>query len=179
MRILIDTNILFSAVLNSNGIPRKAFNKAVSIPNIRIVSYQSLEELVTSFSTKLPTKTHLLESFLVAMLTSIELVTAPKDKLDSEDNIRDIDDRTIYRAAVKAKADIILTGDNDLLESGITSPQIMTAREFIHLLPTKHLRYNLLMYLPHDMKKFPLAFLPAPLHSILFFLSQHHPQNPL
>ena len=133
MRILIDTNILFSAVLSSNGIPRKAFNKAVSLPNVGIISYQSLEELVTSFCTKFPTKTHLLESFLVATLTSIELITTPKDKLDNEDAIRDIDDRTIYRAAVKAKADIILTGDKDLLESGITSPQIMTAREFLEI----------------------------------------------
>jgi len=133
MRILIDSNILFSAVLSSNGIPRKAFNKAVSLPNAGIISYQSLEELVTSFCTKFPTKTHLLESFLVSALTSIELITTPKDKLDNEDAIRDIDDRTIYRAAVKAKADIILTGDKDLLESGITSPQIMTAREFLEI----------------------------------------------
>ena len=133
MRVLIDTNILFSAVLNSNGIPRKAFNKAVSLPNTGIVSYQSLEELVTSFCTKFPSKSHLLESFLVTTLTSIELVTTPKNKLYDEDAIRDIDDRTIYRAAVKANADIILTGDKDLLESGIISPQIMTAREFLSL----------------------------------------------
>lgn len=133
MRVLIDTNILFSAVLNSNGIPRKAFNKAVSLPNTGIVSYQSLEELVTSFYTKFPSKSHLLESFLVTTLTSIELVTTPKSKLYDEYAIRDIDDRTIYRAAVKANADIILTGDKDLLESRIVSPQIMTAREFLNL----------------------------------------------
>lgn len=138
MRILIDTNILFSAVLSSNGIPRKAFNKAVSLPNVGIISYQTLEELVTSFHTKFPTKTHLLESFLVSTLTSVELVTTPKDKIDNENSIRDIDDRTIYRAAVKAKADIILTGDKDLLESGITSPQIMTAREFLEINESMH-----------------------------------------
>ena len=133
MRILIDTNILFSAVLSSDGTPRKAFNKAVSLPNTGIVSYQSLEELITSFHNKLPTKSYLLESFLVATLTSIELVTTPKDKHNDEDAIRDLDDRTIFRAVVKARADIILTGDKDLLESGITSPQIMTAREFLEL----------------------------------------------
>lgn len=133
MRVLIDTNILFSAVLSSSGIPRKAFNKAVSLPNTGIISYQSLEELVTSFCNKFPTKSHLLESFLAATLASIELVSIPKDKLIDEDAIRDTDDRTIYRAAVKANADIILTGDKDLLESGITSPQIMTAREFLTL----------------------------------------------
>lgn len=133
MRILIDTNILFSAVLRSDGTPRKAFNKAVSVPNIGIVSYQSLEELTNSFYAKLPTKLHLLEHFLVTSLDALELVAIPDSKVDDEDKIRDIDDRTILRAAAKAKADIILTGDKDLLESGITSPQIMTAREFLEL----------------------------------------------
>ena len=133
MRVLIDTNILFSAVLNTDGIPRKAFNKAVSLPNTGLISYQSLEELVTSFCTKFPDKTHLLESFLVATQTSIELVITPNSKLDVEDSIRDPDDRTIYRAAVKANADVILTGDKDLLESGISSPQIMSARKFLEM----------------------------------------------
>lgn len=133
MRILIDTNILFSAVLKFEGTPRKAFNKAVSLPNTGIVSYQSLEELVNSFYSKLPTKVHLLERFLVTSLSTFELISIPQDKIDDEAKIRDIDDRTILRAAVKAKADIILTGDKDLLESGITSPQIMTAREFLEL----------------------------------------------
>ena len=133
MRILIDTNILFSAVLKFEGTPRKAFNKAVSLPNTGIVSYQSLEELVNSFYAKLPIKVHLLEHFLVTSLSTFELISIPQDKIDDESKIRDIDDRTILRAAVKAQADIILTGDKDLLESGITSPQIMTAREFLEL----------------------------------------------
>lgn len=133
MRILIDTNILFSAVLNAKGTPRKAFNKAVSLPNTGIVSYQSLEELTTSFYKKLPTKLHLLEQFLVSSLSTLELVSVPENSLNDELKIRDLDDRTIFRAAVNAKADIILTGDKDLLESGITSPQIINAREFLNL----------------------------------------------
>ena len=32
MRVLIDTNILISAALNSNGTPYRAFIKAVSYP---------------------------------------------------------------------------------------------------------------------------------------------------
>lgn len=66
-------------------------------------------------------------------MCGVELVSTPNKYIDAEDNIRDPDDRTIYRAAIKAKADIILTGDKDLLESGITSPQIITAREFLNL----------------------------------------------
>lgn len=33
MNVFLDTNILISAVLNSNSIPAKAFIKAVSFPN--------------------------------------------------------------------------------------------------------------------------------------------------
>lgn len=42
MRVLIETNILFSAALYLNSVPQRAFEKAVSLPNIGIVSYQSL-----------------------------------------------------------------------------------------------------------------------------------------
>lgn len=133
MRILIDTNILFSAALHPDGTPRKAFNKAASLPNTGIISYQSLEELVNSFYIKLPAKLHLLQHFLVTSLGSLELVPVPQNSISTENQIRDVDDRTIFRAAVSANADIILTGDKDLLESGITLPQIMTAREFLNL----------------------------------------------
>lgn len=133
VRILIDTNILFSVALYPNSVPQKAFEKAVSLPNIGIVSYQSLEELASVFHRKLPNKLSCLEHFLVTYLCGVELISTPDTYINTESKIRDFDDRTIYRAAVKANADIILTGDKDLLESGITSPQIMTAREFLDL----------------------------------------------
>lgn len=133
MRILIDTNILFSAALFPNSAPHRAFEHATALPNIAIISYQSLEELASVFYKKAPNKISLLEQFLVTSLCGIELIAVPSDYIDLESQIRDIDDRTIYRAAVNAKADIILTGDKDLLESGITSPQILTAREFLDL----------------------------------------------
>ena len=138
MRILIDTNILFSVALYPNSTPQKAFELAVSPPNTAIVSYQSLEELASVFHKKLPNKISLLEHFLVTYLCGVELIAVPNTYINFEMKIRDIDDRTIYRAAVKAKADIILTGDKDLLESGITSPQIMTAREFLEINDSMH-----------------------------------------
>lgn len=133
MRILIDTNILFSAALYPNSAPHRAFELAVSLPNIGIVSYQSLEELTTVFHKKFPSKIALLEHFLVTSLCGIELIAVPNGYMNLESKIRDFDDRTTYRAAVKANADIILTGDKDLLESGISLPQILTAREFLEL----------------------------------------------
>lgn len=37
MRVLIDTNILVSAVLSPNGTPYKAFLEAVTYPNKRVI----------------------------------------------------------------------------------------------------------------------------------------------
>lgn len=38
---------------------------------------------------------------------------------------------TLHRAAILAKADILLTGDKDFLESGIDHPIAMTPAEFL------------------------------------------------
>lgn len=35
------------------------------------------------------------------------------------------------RSAIEVKADIVLTGDKDFLESGIKNPTIMTPAEFL------------------------------------------------
>lgn len=48
-----------------------------------------------------------------------------------EEKIRDVNDRPILRAAIHAKADILLTGDKDFLESGLYNPKIMTAADFL------------------------------------------------
>lgn len=40
-------------------------------------------------------------------------------------------DRPILRAAIEAKADVLLTGDKDFLESGVKNPKIMTPAEFL------------------------------------------------
>ncbi len=42
----------------------------------------------------------------------------------TETQIRDVDDRPILRAAIEAKADVLLTGDKDFLESGVKIRQL-------------------------------------------------------
>ena len=49
MKILIDTNILISAILNPNGLPQKAITEATTPPNIGILSFQSIEEAYGTF----------------------------------------------------------------------------------------------------------------------------------
>ena len=76
-------------------------------------------------------KISLLEHFLSIVLMAMEVVSTPNEELEEESYIRDVADRPILRAALNAKADILLTGDKDFLESGVTNPKIMTAAEFI------------------------------------------------
>ena len=75
----------------------------------------------------------MLEKFLAYSLSVIEVTTTPEMEEDAEKLIRDVKDRPILRAALNAKADVLLTGDKDFLESGVTDPKIMTAAEFLEM----------------------------------------------
>ena len=89
MRILIDTNILISAALNSHGTPYKAYLKAVTYPNKGIICDQNIEELWRIFNRKFPTKISMLEKFLAYSLSVIEVATTPEMEEDAEKLIRD------------------------------------------------------------------------------------------
>lgn len=130
MRVLIDTNILISAALSSQGTPYRAFVKAVSYPNHGLVCEQNIDEMRRIFNRKFPQKIQALEGFLSLALLTLEVVPMPLEENILEDRIRDVNDRPILRAALHAKADILLTGDKDFLESGIDIPKIMTAADF-------------------------------------------------
>ncbi len=131
MRILIDTNVLISAILNPEGTPFQAYLKAVSFPNHALICDQNIEELKRIFNKKFPKRIDALNRFLSIALLSIEIVQIPTDENDSESLVRDAADRPILRAAINANADILLTGDKDFLESGIDHPQILTPAQFL------------------------------------------------
>lgn len=133
MIVFLDTNILISAALNSKGVPYQAFLKAVTYPNKAIICEQNLVEIKNVFQRKFPDKLKLLEQFLALALQVIELVPIPYVVNNNEILIRDVADRPILRAAICAKADIVLTGDKDFLESDIRRPKMMTASQFINL----------------------------------------------
>ena len=134
MRVLIDTNVLISAALRTDGIPWMAYQKAASYPNHGLICEQNVDELKRIFNKKFPHRLASLDKFLSIALLTLELVSVPDSELTEEALIRDVKDRPILRAAVKAKADVLLTGDKDFLESGIDNPAIMTPAEFLRLI---------------------------------------------
>ena len=132
MRILIDTNVLISAALSANGTPFQAYIKATSYPNHGLICEQNVDEMKRIFNKKFPQRLESLNKFLSIALLTLELVPIPTDENLSELQIRDVNDRPILRAAINAKADILLTGDKDFLESGLENPVIMTPVGFLN-----------------------------------------------
>ena len=131
MRVLIDTNVLISAALNPNSPTAEAYRKAASYPNHGMICEQNVDEIKRIFNKKFPSKLSALDRFLATALMTLELVPIPEEEAVSEEQIRDVNDRPILRAAIEAGADILLTGDKDFLDSGVENPMIMTPGEFI------------------------------------------------
>ncbi len=131
MRVLIDTNVLISAALSAKGVPFRAYAKAAAYPNRGLICEQNVDEMKRIFNKKFPNRLAALDKFLSVALMTLELVPIPTDENASETQIRDLNDRPILRAAIHAKADVLLTGDKDFLESGLENPMIMTPDEFL------------------------------------------------
>ena len=131
MRVLIDTNVLISAALSASGVPYQAYIKAASYPNHGLICEQNVDEMKRVFNKKFPMRLAALDRFLSTALLTLELVPVPVDEDVSESQIRDVKDRPILRAALMAKADILVTGDKDFLESGLEHPEIMAPAEFL------------------------------------------------
>lgn len=105
--------------------------KAASYPNRGLICEQNVDEMKRIFNKKFPTRLASLDKFLSVALLTLELVPIPTEEDISETQIRDVNDRPILRAAIEAKADVLLTGDKDFWESGVENPKIMTPAEFL------------------------------------------------
>lgn len=136
MRCLVDTNILISAALFPDSVPARAFMKAVSPPHGAVICDCSLDEMRRVYNRKFLHKIPDFERFLSLLTLSVEIVSAPEETRGDpreEQKLRDPNDRPIYRAALSAGVDGILTGDKDFLDSGIVYPKMITAVEFVRM----------------------------------------------
>ena len=133
MKVMLDTNIIISAVLFPNGRAAQAFLKSLSYPYEPIVCDYVLNELRRKFDEKFPDKASNLDEFLQMALLFIEVVPTPTLELLQERQIRDPKDRPILRAALNNHADYFLTGDKDFLESSVSDPRIISVAEFLSM----------------------------------------------
>lgn len=125
MRILIDTNILFSALLFPHSKPAQALLYVADNHKI-VLCDRNIFELRDILRRKAPK--YLPDAEVLLAELSFELIPA----IDyAEKLIRDAKDQPILNAAIVSDVDVILTGDKDFLSLNIEHPQCMTVAQFL------------------------------------------------
>ena len=132
MKVFLDTNILFSAILFPGSTPDKALTKAFSAPYDAYTSDYVLEELKRNFILKFPHKERALDAFLASLAVNIHIVDVNSTEYSNEKFLTDVDDKPVLRGAIQCDADILISGDKHFLSiaNDITKPRIMTASDF-------------------------------------------------
>ncbi len=124
MKILVDTNILISALLFPNSKPAKAL-VYVSEYHEMILCDRNLYELRDVLERKAPASLPDAEVLLAEL--SYELIPAA---YNAQKLIRDAKDQPILNAAIVADVDVILTGDKDFLSLDLERPKCLTVSQF-------------------------------------------------
>ncbi|QNB47662.1 putative toxin-antitoxin system toxin component, PIN family [Thermanaerosceptrum fracticalcis] len=131
MRIMIDTNVLISAILFPGSSPTITLQKVIEKHNLVLCSH-IIDEVHIVFERKFPEKIKNLERFLSKL--SYELVYTPLDiEMNKYPQIRDNGDLPILVSAILADVDIIITGDKDFQSIEIEKPIVLTPREFLNI----------------------------------------------
>lgn len=125
MRILVDTNILFSALLFPHSKPALALLYAVDNHEI-VLCDRNLVELRDILKRKAPK--YLPDAEVLIAELPYELIPAVDH---AEKLIRDAKDQPILNAAIVADVDVILTGDKDFLSLEMEHPRCLTAAQFL------------------------------------------------
>lgn len=125
MRILIDTNILFSALLFPHSKPAKALLYVAEHYEI-VLCDRNIAELREILTRKAPQ--YLPDAEVLLAELSYEFIPAVDH---AEKLIRDAKDQPILNAAIASNVDIILTGDKDFLCLDLKHPKCMTAAQFL------------------------------------------------
>jgi putative PIN family toxin of toxin-antitoxin system len=127
MRILVDTNILISALLFPNSKPAKALIY-ISENYDMVLCDRNLYEFRDVLKRKAPNSLSDAEVLLAEL--SYELIPAT---YNAQKLIRDVKDQPILDAAIVADVDIILTGDKDFLALNMEHPKCMTVSQFFEM----------------------------------------------
>ncbi len=133
MKIMIDTNIIISAVLFPHGRVAHALIKALQPPYEPLLCDYIVDELHRKFLEKFPARYEELCSFLSTIRELVCIVPTPTQEVLEEQKIRDPKDRPILRAAINEHAELFLTGDKDFLEAAVSDPRILSVSEFLSL----------------------------------------------
>ena len=125
MKILVDSNVIISALLWPNSSPANALVLVIQEHELYLCD-QILNELNDVVKRKAP---HAL-SALSKFIDDLDYIRVPEADLGSV-SIRDIKDQPILNASIAADVDVIITGDKHFLELEIDKPDIVNPSSFL------------------------------------------------
>ena len=128
MRIMLDTNVLISAIVFPNARMNSLIYKA-TIKHKLVLSSYIVDELIIVTKCKFPDKKEDIDLFLSRI--PYELIYTPDEQNPKLFNIRDANDYPVLYSAVIADVDLFVTGDDDFANVEIKKPKIITPSEFI------------------------------------------------
>lgn len=130
MRVCLDTNVLIAAFATRGLCPDVL--RTVLAQHELVIGDVMLTEMRRTLASKFKLPADRINE-IEAVLTTVPIV--PKPPAPSNPVIRDAADRWILATAVSGSADVLITGDDDLLVVASQSPvPILTPRKFWELL---------------------------------------------
>jgi len=130
MKVFADTNFLVSAFA-TRGLSADVFQLVLAEHELMTGEFV-LTELIRVLSVKLKVPAPIIAD---AEQLLRQFYIEPKPDQPSKMILRDEDDRWVLESALRAKADVLITGDKDLLDvsTQISQLKIITPREFWEL----------------------------------------------
>ncbi len=126
MRVFLDTNVIVSATA-TRGLCADVFRE-VLLSHELIVSEPLLTEVSRVLSDKFGASAEMVES-VIRILKQDTIFSQPLDLPDL--TIRDLDDLLILASALSGRAEVLVTGDKELLTLGsIYKLEIISPRQF-------------------------------------------------
>jgi putative PIN family toxin of toxin-antitoxin system len=130
VRVVIDTNVFVSFLIDNASVPGRAVNEAVERHKL-LLSAETLRELLRVLAR--PRLQRYIDPRMAAdavgLVARLAEMVRPTSRIDV---CRDSDDNRVLELAVDGRADVIVSGDNDLLSlRAYRDVRIVTPRQFL------------------------------------------------
>ena len=112
MRVVFDTNIFISALVIPKSLAEKAIFKIIEGKDSLLISKEIINELLSVLFTKFSSNSEAISRVAVNLSELAELVTPTKRVRIFKDE----PDNRILECALCGKADVIITGDKEMLK---------------------------------------------------------------
>ncbi|MDR0935298.1 MAG: putative toxin-antitoxin system toxin component, PIN family [Oscillospiraceae bacterium] len=129
MRVMIDANILISALLVQSGKRANDVMETIFKNHTLVISTYTKSEVFKKSRQKFPVKAHISDNFFAQ--ANYELFQTPTDIVPDLFYIRDPKDYPVLYSAIVAGVDIFVTGDKDFAAVDIDKPKILTPAQFL------------------------------------------------